>query len=224
MVKNRCLLFSVFMTLIMCSCTQTYDDGISSLITCKKSFIELYNRSDLFDHFPEYDRENPLQGRFTQLIPTSRRGKMFQYEYYDKDRKNVERLKQFNVIYHSNYNDSNNIIIDFAGFRDSLIQRPESNRYFENKYPLPDLGFIDFNLGTTINNVIGADDETYDVSKFNYPEDLEVYVIDAKAGNFWKTKSDKKNPEALKAWKYGYSRGYAISESQQRIIYWTIVW
>lgn len=224
MVKNKSLLFGVLISLIMCSCTHTYDDGISTLISCKKSFLKLYDRTDLFDQFPEYDREKPIVGRLMQIIPTSRKGKMFQYESFDKDRTNVEKLKQFKVLYHSNYNDSTNIIIDFAGFRDSLIQRSECNRFFENKYPLPDFGFINFNLGKTTNNVVGGDNEIYDIGKYNYPEDLEVYVIDAKAGNFWKTKSDKKNPKSLKEWKYGYSRGYALSKSQARIIYWTIVW
>jgi len=224
MVKNKSLLFGVLIPLIMCSCVQTYDEGISTLITCKKSFLKLYDRTDLFDHFPEYNRKKPIMGALEQLGSECINGELFQYESFDKDRKNIERLKQFNVLYYTNYNDSLNIIIEFSGFRDSLIQRQECNKYFEGKYALPDLGFINFNLGKTTNNVIGADNETYDIGKYNYPEDLEVYVIDAKAGNFWKTKSDKKNPESLKSWKYGYSRGYAISESQQRIIYWTIVW
>lgn len=223
MKRNNKILLGIVVMLIMNSCGYRYDEGRGALVAGEKSFLRLYDKTDLFEHFPEYDREKPTMGMISVLIPTSRNGEIFQYEFFDKDRKNVELLKKHSVLYHTNYNEPN-IIIDFAGFRDSLIQWPGCNKYYKDKYPLPDFGYIDFHLGESSLDMKISDGSIYTRKRSIFPKDLEVYVVDAKAGNFWKTKSEKKNPESLKEWKYGYSRGYAISESQERIIYWTIIW
>ncbi|MBR0053944.1 MAG: hypothetical protein IJP65_01385 [Bacteroidales bacterium] len=59
------------------------------------------------------------------------------------------------------------------------------------------------------------------------PADLVVYVVEAKAGNFWVNKgnADKENRSALpEKWRHGFSRGFAISASCKKVCWWAISW
>jgi len=51
-----------------------------------------------------------------------------------------------------------------------------------------------------------------------------VFVLGAEAGDFWKESCNENRPESLLEWKHGYSKGIAISEEKDILIYWTIVW
>lgn len=59
------------------------------------------------------------------------------------------------------------------------------------------------------------------------PSDLVVYVIDAKAGNYWtnETEAEKEGRSVLpQKWKHGFSRGIAVSHSCQKVCWWTMAW
>jgi hypothetical protein len=58
----------------------------------------------------------------------------------------------------------------------------------------------------------------------NVPDDLEVFVIKAEHGYFWKKKFDLERPNTLGIWKNGYSCGIAISRKSNMIIYWMKAW
>ena len=51
-----------------------------------------------------------------------------------------------------------------------------------------------------------------------------IYLIDAKPGLFIDKKHLIDHPYVPENWKHGYSRGYAIDESQKIIVYWVTVW
>jgi len=60
--------------------------------------------------------------------------------------------------------------------------------------------------------------------KYFVPEDLMVYVIDAKPGFFWKNKENILPRPYIEKWKNGYSRGIAISKTESFICYWFMIW
>ena len=66
------------------------------------------------------------------------------------------------------------------------------------------------------------------IEYFNYtytiPADLEVYVTNAKIGNFWKEDCNEKRPTTLDVWKNGFSKGFAISQENDMILFWAMVW
>ncbi len=60
--------------------------------------------------------------------------------------------------------------------------------------------------------------------KYYVPEDLMVYVIDAKPGFFWKDKENILPRPSIGKWKNGYSRGISISKTESLICYWFMIW
>ncbi len=126
-------------------------------------------------------------------------------------------------IYKTQYNSKNFILDDsfkYYKYYDTLKLR---NVYIAGAYPIP--YFIDFDFG------LGA--ERFDlrplgmqmvIDKYHVPDDLEVFVLKAEHGYFWKKKFDLERPETLGKWKNGYSCGVAISKKHKIIVYWMKVW
>jgi len=126
-------------------------------------------------------------------------------------------------IYKTQYN-SRNLILDdsfkYYKYYDTLKLR---NVDIAGAYPIP--YFIDFDFG------LGS--ERFDLDRFgfpisvdvnNVPDDLEVFVLKAEHGYFWKMKFDLERPNTLGIWKNGYSCGIAISKKRNMIIYWMKAW
>ena len=59
---------------------------------------------------------------------------------------------------------------------------------------------------------------------YGLSEDFNMYVFDAKLGKFIKEEYLQECDCLPEKWKHGYSKGVALSEKQQIVIYWTIVW
>ena len=97
------------------------------------------------------------------------------------------------------------------------------NIYCKGNLPIPYFENYDFGLG-----VKEEEKEVNGKIYFNYihtvPEDLKVYVIKAEAGNFWKFDCKENRPETLGKWKHGYSKGVAVSDKYDKVVFWTIVW
>ena len=99
--------------------------------------------------------------------------------------------------------------------------------HFDTTY----MPIYDFSEAVFNNNVM--EDSLYFDGQFWYgehqvpPSDLVVYVIDAKAGNYWtnKNEAEKENRSVLpQRWKHGFSRGIAVSHSCQKVCWWTMAW
>ncbi len=71
---------------------------------------------------------------------------------------------------------------------------------------------------------VTVDKDQYVVDTYYVPSDLQVHVVDARAGNFWKNDCNEYRPESLKEWKHGYSKGFATSKKENIIVYWTMIW
>lgn len=61
-------------------------------------------------------------------------------------------------------------------------------------------------------------------TRYIVPKDLMIYIIDAKDGYFWKEKDRNLPRPFLGKWTSGYSRGIAISEKENIICYWVMIW
>jgi hypothetical protein len=58
----------------------------------------------------------------------------------------------------------------------------------------------------------------------NLPERYDIYIIEAKKGNFDQQNKLRPNEFMPSNWKNGMSRGYAIDESHKTIIFWLVIW
>lgn len=121
------------------------------------------------------------------------------------------------------YNDS------ILRFDPDLIKHPSYR--LQMYYDTIHLPFYDFSYAV-FNNEIEEDSIFYDgrswpIIRYIPPTDLEVYVIDAKAGNYWinMCNAEKENRSILpRGWEHGYSRGIAVSKSCKKICWWTMAW
>lgn len=80
---------------------------------------------------------------------------------------------------------------------------------FAELYPVPN--FIDYENPTNTNGIW--------LSK-----GFELFVLEAKSGNYCTEFDLKENFQMPKGWKNGFSRGIAISEKDKTIIYWGVLW
>jgi hypothetical protein len=51
-----------------------------------------------------------------------------------------------------------------------------------------------------------------------------IFVIESKPGKYFSEYDLKPSPQMPKNWKNGYSKGIAISEKENTVIYWANVW
>ncbi len=56
------------------------------------------------------------------------------------------------------------------------------------------------------------------------PEDFNLYVLDAKPGKYIDDKDLQECDCLPEKWKHGYSKGVAMGNNKQVVIYWLIVW
>ncbi len=80
---------------------------------------------------------------------------------------------------------------------------------YVDKYPIPNFWHNQFSTEST---------------ECRLPEDFTIFVIDAKSGIYLpedKLSNGKHMPDS---WKHGYSYGICISEKQNVIIYWVVMW
>ncbi len=55
-------------------------------------------------------------------------------------------------------------------------------------------------------------------------EDFKLYVLDAKPGKYIDEKYLQECECLPEKWKHGYSKGIALSDEKQVVIYWVIIW
>jgi len=199
----------------------------SHLNELKKSFGADFLKPDLLSHFPEQVKDTT---HFKMLAsppscpPSYQHSAQFGKIYLICKRDSVAEIRlKDNSLFKTNYLVDNDIIINLTELRRDMFPVEKCNKSFDNKYPIPYFESYDFNLGEEEFEKI-IDGEKYWDYVHTIPNDLEVYVIKAEAGNFWKENCNENRPETLKEWKHGYSKGIALSEEKDIMVYWTMVW
>ncbi|WP_321375281.1 hypothetical protein [uncultured Draconibacterium sp.] len=192
----------------------------------KRDFENCYQVKGLFNHFPESISNNSFI-RYISRIPSNTfdsesvysAGFMMLLDMVEDS----ENYHPQTYIYKTNYSNLNFVLDDsfyYYQYSDTLKIR---NIVQPDAYPIPYFERFDFDLGF---ERIDLRDTgiTLIRDKHNVPEDLEVYVVKAGHGNFWKTEFEQERPETLGDWKNGYSSGVAISKELNKIVYWMMAW
>ena len=92
--------------------------------------------------------------------------------------------------------------------------------------PIANMRYSFFSLGET-NDTIIIENKQYIEKSEVIPNDLVVYVFEAKNGNYWKNKlkaSNEERPVLSDYWKHGYVKGVAVSRSLYRVCWWAMAW
>lgn len=128
--------------------------------------------------------------------------------------------------YKSDFFDDSIIRIDFWDIKEESSYRQQ--KFDSTRPPIYNLGNAYFGLGTeqdsSFSKKLGKFIKT---EKQRLPTDLEIYIVDAQPGNFWKNKEMaalEPRPVLPKKWKHGYSRGVAVSCSCSRVCWWVMAW
>ena len=189
-------------------------------------FKKSYSIRGLFDHFPKSISNNLFVG-LQSTVPSN----IYYPDSYHtgfvyltlKMGEDSLSLYPKTYLYKTKYNERNFIIDDgfsYYTYFDTLKLR---NVAINGVYPIPYFEDIDFGIGS----------ERFDlrkigilmvIDKYYVPEDLDVFVLKANHGYFWKLKANWDRPETLGEWKNGYSYGIAISKKQKIIVYWMKAW
>jgi hypothetical protein len=189
--------------------------------TIEKSLI----LEDVCNYVPDLKKTDHISSDF--LIPLITKS-----DYYIRSNKafsivlcNIKDstcYSQENFLFKTKYSNRNNFIVSMI-FKKDVVFDTSHNVYNNGNYPIPNLHDFDFNLGFNKTDTI-INGERYIYKNYKVPLDMEVYVQEAKHGNFWKIDADVYRPNTMDEWKHGYSKGIAISKKRNIIVYWFIVW
>lgn len=102
-------------------------------------------------------------------------------------------------------------------------------------YPIPTFyENVNFKLGESLDYIdssrkqISVLDTTrmpiLEITKFNIPDDLMVYIIEAKPGFYFRNNNNLPPRPEMGKWRFGYSRGIAVSKKESMICYWFMIW
>jgi hypothetical protein len=218
-----------FILLVGCEQKRNEERFKRYITESKSSLNRSYEITDLFEHFPDsFDFRNigflfypPVSPPENECIKQF--GDFIMMQSYSVEKEEIEALIKSKYIYKTNYFDKN-IIIDLIELRKEIYPIKKCNKWVKDKYPIPYFEKYDFGLGGDKTKVFVKGESPIYVHTHIVPEDLQVYVIKSEAGDFWIESCDEKRPEPLKEWKHGYSTGIAISNQENIIVYWVIVW
>lgn len=185
-----------------------------------KNYIKSKNefKQDFTSHFPDRITTEDFYIDFNNDREKNNVG-IILYEY-DLDKNDINSVK----------NDLRNLnVIGKYSSKDTcllIVNRYESSDTSENKKREAQNDLIlckpCFNKLYPIPNFIGYQFRSKN-SALKLDTSFEIYVIDAKNSNISKfnLKPDSQMPNN---WETGYSKGIAISDAKNTIIYWSIIW
>ena len=239
-VKHVYIVLILVFSVVSCNFKKSNSFNINNQISDyagRKEFKDvlsiMYSKTNLLNHFPpSWDNESLREEYWGSYYSPSdnypEHENIHCVAYFIEKKKN-EFLNSIIHRYH---------IVDSISFSSKGIMKLNvdylSEEYFRLHWNgkiidtshllIPDFDGADFNLGTKedIIEIFEGKPRYTDITVV--PDDLMVYVIDAEKGYFWKDNVDESRPKLLGSWKNGYSRGFAISKSQQMICYWFIAW
>jgi len=199
---------------------------VATIDNARIGFKDSYSINGLFDHFPK----SISNKSFIDMLSRVPSNTYYPDSYHTgfvylvlKMGEDSLSLSPKTYIFKTKYTEQNFIIDDgfsYYMYFDTLKFR---NNALSGTYPIPYFEDFDFDLGSERIDLRPLGMHMV-IDKYYVPEDLEVFVLKAGHGYFWKLKADFKRPETLGEWKNGYSCGIAISKKCNRIIYWMKAW
>lgn len=176
------------------------------------------------NHLNKQIENNLIQKGLFNHFPKSLKGKLINAELRVPNSNEISindsdsAKKNYSILIIKKDDDIKKYIPQYYIYKTRYIQND-----YPDKYPVPNLTNYDFKLGS-IERIFTNNDEQYVENIYNIPDDIEVYVIDAKSGWFWKDKSNDYKTEAMKKWEHGFSKGIAISKEKNIVVYWAMIW
>jgi len=220
MKKYQPLMLIVLLILISCNNTSNNRSN-KEIAETEKKYLEFKSEFDswLVTHFPENLKNETFY--FTKAKNATKHNiGLYLYEY-DVELSVIRRIRnslEKNAIAKYHITDSLLLIINrfetqqtdqdrsIPQITDSTLL--DSGKY-ERLYPVPN--FIDYEKPIYTNGIW-------------LPKDFSLYVLEAKGGNYCKEFDLKENFQMPEGWKNGFSKGVAISERDNTIIYWGVIW
>ncbi len=202
----------------------------NKLLTKQRSgFTKDYLKEGLLVHFPRKIKNNKVSyfSYPASCPPTFECSSQFGERCFILDKSDYKlEMKELLIDSSQIYKYDNyevNIIIKMTELRGERFPVEKCNKWYEGKLPIPYFENYNFGLGD-VQETVEIDGQVYCESIYTIPSDLQVYVIDAQPGDFWKVSCNEIRPESLREWKHGYSRGIALSDSENIIVYWAMIW
>ncbi len=220
--NNWKIVFFLSLFLIKCT-TSPLSLGNNYYKKAKLEFAVDFKNLHLTSHFPKIIKNKNVRFELANVSSSC----VNQSGYFFLIGKKTDYQLEFNKIKLNNIftslYSSDNTIINLTDLKHNYFPVNKCNKFVPNTKPIPYFEDYDFNLGfkTIEENIKG--DVMYNVI-YTIPKDLKVYVLKAKYGNFFKKKCDNKRPETLKEWRHGYSKGIAVSDKENLIVFWTMIW
>lgn len=226
-MKTKVIISTLFI-FTLCSCIDKIlgHKYVATIDNTRIRIKKSYTKDGLFDHFPKsVSAQSYIY--MESCIPSEVYDFTSEFSAYSYLFLNMEKdsllLFPQTYIYRTHYTDKNFIIDDrfsYYMYFDTLKVR---NIIFPEAYPIPYFEDFDFGLGCEKFDLRPSGIQMI-IDKYTVPNDLEVYVLKAEHGYFWKKKYDLKRPQKLGIWQNGYSCGIAISKRLNVIVYWMKAW
>jgi len=147
---------------------------------------------------------------------------IFLAAYYPKEEFQANKQK-FDLISKAVYNPTDTTLLLVFSYADKT--EIEGKIYYNGEKPERQLlAKKNVTTATSLPIPLFEPDIYKGIAPYGLSEDFKMYVFDAKPGKFIKEEYLQECDCLPEKWKHGYSKGVALSEKQQIVIYWTIVW
>jgi len=235
MKKNILILFIATMFLPSCVYkTASIPSDNEARMQFLKYLNEMYEIDGLTDHFPpSWDLKNKFGEKWNSRYVSCYDDSLYHNFYCSAVYSDSVSVYDIDAIDDTLHYMRKFLFEDDSSYRVNVIYMDDPQSYKQLSFdtinsPIYDFMDADFMLGTTIDSLFNDRYNYY--AKLEYailPSDLEVYVVDARAGNFWKNRelsSLEPRPVLPDKWKHGYSRGIGVSRECKMACWWLIVW
>ena len=230
MVQIRTLLiFSLtLLLLIACDNSNVYLSKMNNALKEQKAhYGKEFKKTNLLSHFPDDILSNGISLRISppSCPPSYECRAQFGNVYLITKNEISNKFTEPESVFDVKYSEDSNIVINLSELRKDIFPVKKCNKWYQNKLPIPYFESCDFGLGQKVaKKYIDGDSVPYFEYTYTIPSDLYVYVVKAEPGDFWKESCNENRPIALKEWQHGYSKGFAVSEEQNIIVYWVMIW
>lgn len=212
MIKNLNYILAIVCLSISCNLTKKELQFVDAKYQQNKKFF----KEEMIDHFPDKIEALPAS---TILDSNANDNHVF----FSLELGNLSN--DFLTIIKEQLNKSKTEVYEAKDTSLLVINKftNKYNVYDQNKFP------DNYLYKDTIN-------EKLPVPNFWFPEPIDastlckldstfkLYVIEAKQDKYWDEKYYTKTNQMPKIWEHGYSKGVAISDSKNVIIYWFAIW
>lgn len=221
MIKKTYLIFILTLVNVFVACQQINKKiDNQSINDFNEKIEEQTTLKSIINYFPNENLANYLSLSLSLPLNEKNRQRGFAVLICELEDHLKSNLNDYICI--KNYEDDEKFIVNMNFRKDYQLDQTQ-NFYFTNEYPVPNFHIEDWQLGSTrIDTVINK--KRYVYNKYVVPTDMKVYIMEACNGSFWKIESNDFRPSSLGEWKNGYTKGVAISESANKIIYYFIIW